>query len=478
MSLQSNREVTREVTKNATALFVGKLLVMSLSLVFVLSAARLLGVSGFGRYALIRTYFDLLLSISTTGLGLLVTREIAKSPLSAPVYVGTAAPLVIGTAVLISGSLMFASPMLGYGPDFRAMLWLACLALVPASFAFLSESVFVAIGKAKYVMYGTLGEALLYTSSGLVLLWAGHGPRSLFLALVGTRTCLAGVYTLLLRRQFGEAFRRSSWGFVKQLCRDWRVFALETWTVSITAGINTIVLSLFHREAAIGLYAAASRITAFGAPLAASFTGAMFPYMSRLYRDSAEVFRRVTEESVKYMLAVALPGVVIVAIFADRVILTLYGNAYEGAVPVLRIGIWVFALHFVNHFMSHLLFARGEPTKSLRVAIVTFFALLLLSVGLIPRWGAVGAAWAALGSTAVASCFYFVFAFKTGPKRVLITFGRTSVAAASLAAFLVLGRQAHPGALAVGALGVYLGALVIMRVSSPRELGAFFRGSQ
>jgi O-antigen/teichoic acid export membrane protein len=473
MSLSSNGEVTR----NAAALFVGKVLVMSLSFVFVLSAARVLGVGGFGRYALIRTYFDMLLSISATGLSLLVTREIAKSPLSAPVYFGTAAPLVIGTAVLMSGSLMVASPLFGYGSDFRATLWLACLALVPASFAFLSESVFIAIGKAKYVMYGTLGEALLYTSSGLVLLWTGHGVQSLFAVLVATRTCLAGAYTLLLRRQFGEAFRRSSWGFVKQLCWDWRVFALENWTVSVTGGINAIVLSLFHREAAIGLYAAASRITAFGAPLAASFTGAMFPYMSRLYSESAEAFRKVSEESLKYMLAVALPGVVIVAIFADRVILTLYGNAYEGAGPVLRIVIWVFVLHFVNAFLSHLLFARGEPAKSLRVAIVTFFALLALSVALIPRWGAVGAAWAALGSTAVASCLYFAFAFRTEPKRVLITFGRTGVAAASLAAFLALAQKAHPAALAVGALGVYIGALFVMRVPSPRELVAFVRGS-
>lgn len=467
-----------EVTKNAAALFASKLLVLSLSFVFVLSAARLLGVGGFGRYALIRTYFDVLLSISATGLSLLVTREIAKSPQTAPIYLGTAAPLVIATAVVISGSLVAASPLLGYESDLRATLWLACLALVPAAFAFLSESVFIAVGKAKYVLYGTLGEAVLYTSGGLVLLWTGHGLRSLFIALFVTRTCLAGTYTLLLRHQFGHAFRRSSWSFVKELCRDWRVFALENWTVNVTSGINAIVLSVFHREATIGLYAAASRIAAFGAPLAASFTGAMFPYMSRLYGDSAEAFRRVSEESLKYMIAVALPGVVIIAIFADRVILTLYGNAYEGAVPVLRVGIWVFVLHFANMFLSHLLFARGEPTKSLRVAVATFFSLLVLAIALIPRWGAIGAAWAALGSTAVASCLYFTFAFNTQPKRVLITFGRTCAAAATLAAFLMVGRHAHPVALAVGAFGVYVGALFVMRVPSPRDFGAFFRGSQ
>jgi hypothetical protein len=54
-------------------------------------------------------------------------------------------------------------------------------------------------------------------------------------------------------------------------------------------------------------------------------------------------------------------------------------------------------------------------------------------------------------------------------------FGRTGIAAASLAAFLLLWRHAHPAALAAGALGVYIGALVVMRVPSPGEFGAFFR---
>ena len=57
-----------------------------------------------------------------------------------------------------------------------------------------------------------------------------------------------------------------------------------------------------------------------------------------------------------------------------------------------------------------------------------------------------------------------------------MAFGRTGIAAASLAAFLAICRHAHPAALAVGALGVYVGALLVMRVLVTREFGAFFRG--
>jgi O-antigen/teichoic acid export membrane protein len=466
----------RRVTENAAALFMGKLLVMALSFVFLLSAARVLGVEGFGRYALIRTYFDLLLSISATGLSLLITREIAKTPASAPAYFGAAAPLTLGVAVLFGGLLILVFPLMGYGPDVRATLWLACLALVPASLALLSEAVFVAIAKAQYVMWGTFAEGLLYTGIGLALLWSGYGLRTLFTVLVATRTCLALAYSALLRRQFGHVYRSSSWVFIKELCRDWRLFALENWLVNLTASIDILVLSTFHREAAVGLYAAAGKINNFGAPLVASFTSAMFPYMSRLYGESTQAFRRVSEDSLKYMLAVAFPGVVVIAIFADRVILTLYGEAYAAAVPVLRIVIWVFVLNFVNPFLSHLLFARGEVAKSLRVAAVTFVVFLGFCLFLVPRWGALGAAWALLATRTVACVLYSAAAFRPQPTLVLIMFGRTGIAAASLAAFLTLWRQAHPAALTAGALGVYLGALLVMRVPSPREFGAFFRG--
>jgi O-antigen/teichoic acid export membrane protein len=467
----------RDVTKNAAALFVGRTLVMALSFVLVLYAARLLGLTGFGRYALARMYFDLLLTLGGTGLSILITREIAKTPSQGPRYLGTAAPLGIGVIAITGGLLVLVSPAMGYGPDVRSMLWLACVALVPASFAMLSEAVFVAIGRSQYVMFGTSAEGLLYASAGLVLLSLGHGGQSLFVALVITRALLAVLYAVLLWRRFGELPRPGSYAFAKQLCRDWRTFACENWLANLTGSSATIVLSVFHHEAAVGLYAAASKIISFGTPLVTSFTSAMFPYMSRLYGESSRALRRVGEESLKYMLAAALPGVVIVSMFADRIIWTLYGEGYDGAVPVLRIVIWVFVFNFVNPFVSHILFARGEQAISLRVGAVTFLVSLCLSLALIPRWGAIGAAYTVLASSALACCLFCAGAFRPDPTRVLMTFGKAGLAAASLAGFLAIWRHAHPAALAIGAFGVYIGVLGLLRVSSAREFSAFFRGS-
>src|SRR6185503_6867499 len=112
-----------------------------------------------------KMYCDLLLTLGVTGLSSLIAREIAKTPSHAPIYLGTAAPLAIGVIAIAGGLLVLVSPAMGYGPEIQSMLWLVCVALVPASFATLSEAVFVATGESHYVMFGTFGEALLYASA-------------------------------------------------------------------------------------------------------------------------------------------------------------------------------------------------------------------------------------------------------------------------------------------------------------------------
>ena len=109
--------------------------------------------------------------------------------------------------------------------------------------------------------------------------------------------------------------------------------------------------------------------------------------------------------------------------------------------------------------------------------MVTFLVSVGLSLVLIPRWGAIGAAYTVLTSTALACCLFCAGAFRPDPRRVVMTFGKAGLAAAGLAAFLAASRHAHPAALAIGAFGVYIGMLSLLRVSSAREFSALFRGS-
>ena len=65
------------------------------------------------------------------------------------------------------------------------------------------------------------------------------------------------------------------------LCRDWVSCVRELVGESERILLDHRALGV-HQEAAVGLYAAASKVVSFGTPLVTSFTSAMFTYMSRL----------------------------------------------------------------------------------------------------------------------------------------------------------------------------------------------------
>ena len=467
----------RRVTTNAAALFVGRALVMALSFVFLVGAARLLGVTEFGRYMLVPDVLRPPADTQRHRTGHPDHSEIARTPALGPVYLGTAAPLVIGLAALMGGLLVLVSPLAGYGPDVRSMLWLVCVALVPASFAMLCEAVFVAIGKAPYVMVGTFGEAALYASTGLIMLWQGHGGHSLFVALVATRHRLR---LSTLSRSGGCSARfpaRARMPFAKRLCRDWRTFG------SRLAGQHHVQ---YEHDRAVGVSSRGRRRT---------LRSGLQNHELRLAAR-----RQLHERDVSLYVQTARGVEPLLPAGRRRV-----GQVHAGHRPARRrhrrdvcgfdhhdalwervwrcrpgspcrdLGVRV---QLRNPFVSHLLFARGEQVDLSPYRRGHGPGVAGAVTGTDPTWGAIGAAWTVLGRSGLACCLFCVAAFKPNPARVLMTFGKAGVAAVILAVFLAIWRHAHPAALAVGAVGVYCGVLVLLRVSSARDFSAFVRGLQ
>ena len=453
------------ITKNTIALSVGRVCAMLFSFAFVVYAARFLGADGFGKYALAMSYFELVLSLSATGLSIIITREMAKTPSWVMRYLSASVVLVTILMAVTGGILVILSHVSGYAPDMRASLHLACVALPPATISLLLEAAFVAFQKAKYVTYGTVLENVLRTGLGLLALSRGYGLPALFLILIIARICMWCFYLYFLDRRVSKL----QWCFdsvlFRQLIRDLKVFGLENWLSNLFLRLDVVILSFFCGEAMVGLYAAAHKTLRLGAVVAVSYASAVFPYMSRLFQESRDAFERLSEGSLKYMFALILPAVVTIAVLADRIVLLLYTDKYAGSIPILRVLAWVLVPAFLNPFMSHVLFARGEQERSLQVAAISLVCHLALSLWFVPRWGAIGAAWALLTATATASCFYLGFLLmRDGARRTLSVFARTALAAASFGALLLALRGVHLVPLLACAGALYVVVLLVLRV--------------
>ena len=453
-----------------------------LMLLFVVFVARVAGVERLGQYALARHYFELFLGISTTALAILISRRIAQDAsclsrcLSAAMVV--AGLLALASVALLAG-LCF---VFQYSADTCTVVMTASIALLPAVVAAILEAVFVAIEKAQYVMVATVISSLLFVGCGVASIALGYDVAIIFAGLFLARSAMVLFYLVSLRRSAVSL----EWAFDKTylvgLVQEAKVFALENWCSTLSNHLDLILLSVFHNEFAVGVYAAASKVMKLGAMLANSYTRAIFPYLARLGKDAPDMLRRVTEASVKYMLALVLPFVMIVCLLADQVIDLLYTEMYADAALVLRILVWVVAVKFINPFLSHTLFARHQQQKSLRVAIIRLVAYSLLALLLIPSFGAVGAAWTSLGATLTAFGFYYASVFHSGDSgsgeggHVLLgTIFRILLATMMAGSVLVIAGGRHVVAFVAVSTVAYVVLLFVLRVVSWQELKGFRR---
>jgi len=459
------------VSKNTSVLLIGSVGKMALSFAFIVYVARYLGAEGFGKYALTQGYFDLFLSLSAMGLSILITREIAKNPSWLGRYLTASIILVTVLTIVANAILVIIPSLFGYAADTRSAILIASLALLPAAVSMMFEAAFVAFETAEYVTYGTMLESFLRTGLSLLVLVMGYGLLSLFVVLIVARICTLLLYFALLKWRFSGFHWDFDWPFLKELVRNWRVFALENWLSNIDNSLGLILLSIFHGEVAVGMYAAAAKVMRLGQSVAASFTTAVFPYMSRLFVESRHAFWRLSEGSLKYMLAFVLPIVLIISILADRIIILLYTDEYAPAIPILQVLIFVLPLYFINPFLSHTLFARGEQKKSLQVAVIKLAFFAALCIWLIPNWEGIGLAWARLLGALVAFCLYFVFLLQ-GERalRTLLMLGRTVLAALILGGFLLALRNIQLIVLLISGGGLYVLLLLILRVFSTNDL--------
>ncbi|MBI4787667.1 MAG: oligosaccharide flippase family protein [Chloroflexi bacterium] len=466
------------ITKNTFALSLARMGIVAFTVVFTIFAARVLGVEGFGKYALVRGYFELFLSLASTGLAIVITREIAKRVEWTARYLSTAFALVAGLALASTTLLAILGRGFDYASDTELALWLASLALFPAAGAALVEGAFIAAEKAEYVTVGTIIENILRTALSLWALFAGHGLFALFVVLFVTRSVMVGFYLATLHLRVAKLRWYFDWTFMKQLVRDWRVFALENWFSTLFLSLGVIILSLFHGERAVGPYAAADRILTPVGLFAGSYRDAIFPYLSRSFQESRDAIHRVTEQSVKYMLALVLPGAILISVLADTIIRLLYTDAYAESVPILRVLVWVLVLRFTNPFLSFTLFARGEQTTSLKVAAISFAVYLAVSLWMIPQWGAVGTAGSLLLAMFAAFLLYFFFVFGTARAReTLSNITRIALAAGITGVFATALRDSglNLPLLVTSIAALYILLLFALRVPSQGDMDLFRR---
>jgi len=104
------------------------------------------------------------------------------------------------------------------------------------------------------------------------------------------------------------------------------------------------------------------------------------------------------------LTSIAIPISILVFFCSEQIIVSLYGPQYHAAGAILAVHIWAGLFVFPGNVRAHLVIIENKQVVALIFRSIGAVLNVALNYFLIPRFGGIGAAWAALASYIIPIC--------------------------------------------------------------------------
>ena len=397
--------------------------------------ARLLGVSGFGRFsfALAATQYawlagDMALNGGYAG------RETARDRGATPGQIGLFWSARMLAAVGLTAVYLVVTLFLPCEPETRralaagAVFFLAFAAFPDWALRGLEDFRGLALGNAVYAVGLVVATLLLLPAHPDPALAVGLWGGGFLLAALVVLPRLARRRALRLRLAFSfEAWRPH--------VRRSSMFSLGSIAAIGYTQLPILLAGVLTGPQEVGLFSAGFRLLLAFIGALAILWGPLMPVLTR-EQPGSPIFRDVLGSSASLVLAMSVPVALAFTLFPAEVLAWLFGRGYAAGAPALAIGAWVLPLYALTTLLESANLAIGGERLRAKVAWTTLGSMTALALVLVPRFGAIGAALTSVAGFALALTLYIV------RSRRLIHLGdvfrplaRVSVAGGALALF-------------------------------------------
>jgi lipopolysaccharide exporter len=175
-----------------------------------------------------------------------------------------------------------------------------------------------------------------------------------------------------------------------------------TISAMLSNSLDQMMLGGMLSAAAAGAYNVAVRITTLVEIPTSSIATIVFPQSSKKMAEEGNAgVKYLYEKSVGAVLAVLVPGLIFLFLFANYVVDFIAGKTYEDSIPVLRITVLYCLLIPYGRQFGTIINAIGKPRLTFYIVLITGSSNAILNYLLIKRYGVMGAAWATLASNII-----------------------------------------------------------------------------
>lgn len=370
-----------------------------------IALARALGPGDFGLLATALSLAALFVPLSTLGCERIVVRELARDASAEGAVLAS-----LGLARLLGGlagwGLAVAAAALAFGEaSSRGMALVAVVGFGNVLLAFdLIDWSFQARGNFRSTTLARLGAFVAGAAVKLALLAAGAGVQALAWAFL-LEIALMAFGQVLVRRQAGGAPAAWRWdaAILRGLLLAGFPLLLAEVAVWLFQRLDLVILTEMGGGAVAGTYSAAQRIAQVGYFLPVLVVQVLSPQVARAASDADGL--AVVQRAMDGLVIAGLLLAGLLSLGAAPLVRLMFGASYAESATVLSLLAWNNVFVFMGCAHSLFLVNRGRQTLSLGLTWIAATVSVVLNLLLIPRFQALGAAIASVGSYALSTIF-------------------------------------------------------------------------
>jgi O-antigen/teichoic acid export membrane protein len=416
----------KEFAQNSFWLGVSTGSVMLIGAVYRPLIGRFLGPTGYGEYSFIQVFAGYFLVIAYFGIRSVVAREIGRDPRIAEEYTLAAVRIRAITSVVALilccaiGYLLRRSGLVTLG------IFVYSLSILAVAAGDLLEGVLVAFHRSFYVAISNLVGNLLKLGIGLWALKSGYGLLGVLWVYVFTSAITAIMNAWFVRAVFGQTKQNKAESSpVKYVLIEALPFLALFVSGSLYAKNDILFLTFFRGEEVTGLYSAAYVFVDLLLGIGVAITTAAYPMIARIHgeeegKPDGDALIRAYERLHKHMLMVFAPVSILLMSLGVEALSLVFGREYLPGYQAMRILVWAPVVEVSCLVSGNFLSGTYRQRLEARIAVTMTALNIAWTVSFIILFGAIGAAVATVGASAVNAVVRYIYVNRTiGRIRVL-----------------------------------------------------------
>jgi O-antigen/teichoic acid export membrane protein len=384
------------VIKNTLYVFAGRASNAVFLFLLTMVVSRQLGPTLFGIFSFLTAVVVSANCFSNLGLDTWMVREVTKTPSQGKQYLSNIIGLKIGTSLVTIAIVFLIFRITTLPQTTLSLLWILSISLL---FNTISQTLWHFGDCFKEFYYHSVlwaASNIIKTGLGITLVLLFRDLEPLIWGVVSAELLSLVLSYFVIRQKFGPfipEFQFSVWkGF---LARSSSIALGMIFSV-LYFRLDIVMLQLMTEENVVGFYSAAYKLFEVAVVLPHSFMLVLFPTLVEEYHKNQSQFKSRFKKALTIYSIIGGGIALMLWGFSHEVIRMIYGDKFLPSVGVLEVLSLAILLFFINFLLSNLLIASGREKINAWNLVGATVLNIILNLVWIPRYEAIGAAWATL----------------------------------------------------------------------------------